>query len=95
MHLKQPGLTYSAYGPFTENKKMIKKIKETSDSRYTYQKEQDKTCTIGHMDILRIYLEEQRLIKYYVIEHLTLPKNQNMMDIKRVLLRCKFLIKSL
>ena len=44
LHLKQPGLTYSAYGPFTENKKMIKKIKETSDSRYTYQKEQDKTC---------------------------------------------------
>ena len=36
MHFKQPGLTYSTYGSFTENK--------TSDSRYTYQKEQDKTC---------------------------------------------------
>ena len=44
VHLKMPALTYSAYGPFTENKKRIKKIKETSDSRYTYQKEQDKTC---------------------------------------------------
>ena len=25
MHLKQPGLTYSACGPFTKNKEKIKK----------------------------------------------------------------------
>ena len=24
MHLKQPGFTYSAYGPFTKNKERIK-----------------------------------------------------------------------
>ena len=34
MHLKQPGCTYSACGPFTKNKERIKKIKETGDSRY-------------------------------------------------------------
>ena len=33
MHLKQPGCTYSACGPFTKNKERIKKIKETGDSR--------------------------------------------------------------
>ena len=29
MHLKQPGFTYSACGPFTENKERIQKFKET------------------------------------------------------------------
>ena len=28
MHFKQPGYTYSACGPFTENKKRIKKLKK-------------------------------------------------------------------
>ena len=42
MHLKQPGFTYSAYSPFTKSKERIKKSKETGDSRYIYQNEQDK-----------------------------------------------------
>ena len=29
MYLKQPGFTYSACGPFTENKELIQKFKET------------------------------------------------------------------
>ena len=29
MHLKQPGFTYSARGPFTKNKERIQKFKET------------------------------------------------------------------
>ena len=32
MHLKQPGFTYSACGPFTKNKKRIQKFKETGDT---------------------------------------------------------------
>ena len=28
MHLRQPGFTYSACGPFTKNKERIKKIKK-------------------------------------------------------------------
>ena len=44
MHLKQPGFTYSARGPFTKNKERIKKFKETGYSRYIYQKALDKTC---------------------------------------------------
>ena len=42
MHLKQPGFTNSAWGPFTKNKEKIKKFKETGDSRYIYQKKLDK-----------------------------------------------------
>ena len=31
MHLRQPGFTYSACGPFTKNKERIKMFKETGD----------------------------------------------------------------
>ena len=41
MHLRQTGFTYGACGPFTKNKERIKKIKDTGDSRYTYQNESD------------------------------------------------------
>ena len=27
-HLKQPGFTYSAFGPFTKNKERIQKLKQ-------------------------------------------------------------------
>ena len=44
MHLRQPGFTCSACGPFTKSKKRIKKFKETGDSRYIYKNEVDKAC---------------------------------------------------
>ena len=44
MHLKQPGLTYSACGPFTKNKGRIQKFKETGDTSYIYKNELDKAC---------------------------------------------------
>ena len=39
MHLKQPGFTYSACGPFTKNKERIQKFKETGDTKYIYRNE--------------------------------------------------------
>ena len=44
MHLRQPGFTYNACGPFTKNKQRIQKFKETGDSRYIYKNELDKVC---------------------------------------------------
>ena len=44
MHLRQPGFTYSACGPFTKNKERIQKFKQTGDSRYIYKSELDKAC---------------------------------------------------
>ena len=41
MHLKQPGFTYSACGPFTKNKERIQKFKETGDANYIYLNEHD------------------------------------------------------
>ena len=34
MHLRQPGFTYSACGPFLKNKERIKKFKQTRDTNY-------------------------------------------------------------
>ena len=42
MHLRQPGFTYRACGPFTKNTEKRQESKETGDSRYIYQKELDK-----------------------------------------------------
>ena len=44
MHLRQPRFTYSACGQFTKNKERMQKFKETGDSRYFHQNEQDKDC---------------------------------------------------
>ena len=44
MHLKQPGFTYGACGPFTKNKERIQKFKETWDTSYNYKNGLDKAC---------------------------------------------------
>ena len=44
MHLKQPGFTYSACGPFTKNKERIQKFKETGDTSYIYKNELEEPC---------------------------------------------------
>ena len=44
LHLKQPGFTYSARGPFTRNEERIQKFKETGDTNYIYKGELDKAC---------------------------------------------------
>ena len=44
MHLKQPGFTYSACGPFTKNKERIQKFRETGNTSYIYRNELDKAC---------------------------------------------------
>ena len=44
MHLKQTWFTYSACGPFANNKERIQKFKETGDTSYIYKNELDKAC---------------------------------------------------
>ena len=44
MHLKQPGFTYSACGPFTKNTKRIQQFMQTEDTNYIYRNELDKAC---------------------------------------------------
>ena len=52
MHLRQPGITYSACRPFTKKNKFTRTIckerilknRETEDLQYIYQNEIDKDC---------------------------------------------------
>ena len=44
MHLKQPGFTYSACGPFTKNKERIEKLMQIGNTDYIYRNELDKGC---------------------------------------------------
>ena len=44
MHLKQPGFTYSAYGPFTKNKEIIEKFIQTWNTNLIYKNELDQAC---------------------------------------------------
>ena len=44
MHLKQPGFTYSACGPFTENKERIEKFMQIGNTDFIYRNELDRAC---------------------------------------------------
>ena len=44
MHLKQPGFTYSACGPFTKNKEINEKFLQTGNTNFMYRNELDKAC---------------------------------------------------
>ena len=99
-HLRQLGFTYSACGSFTKNKERTKKKKkkqliqdvfiETKQMRIVFN-------TISILEVLKIYLEEQLLIKYHVIKHSILLKIQNIREIIVDLLQwfTNFLIKTL
>ena len=49
MHLKQPGLHYSACGPFTRNKERIEKFMPTGNTDFIYRNELDKACFLHDM----------------------------------------------
>ena len=44
MHLRQPGFTYSACGPFTKNEERIEKFMKSGNTDFIYKNELDKAC---------------------------------------------------
>ena len=42
LHLRQPGFTFSACGPFIKHGERIQKFRETSDLKHVYKNELDK-----------------------------------------------------
>ena len=46
LHLKQPGFTYSACGPFTKHLEIIQKFRETAYLKHLYRNELDKICFV-------------------------------------------------
>ena len=43
-HLRQPGFTYSACGPFTKNKESIEKFMQSGNTDLIYKNDFDKAC---------------------------------------------------
>ena len=84
MHLKQPGFTYSACGPFTKNKERIEKFMQTGNTDFIYKNELDKACFQHDM----AYEKTKVLAKWTQsniqdkIKHLKFQVIQNMMVIK-------------
>ena len=50
VHLKQPGFTYSACGPFTKSKERIEKFMQTGNTDFIYRNELHKACFQDDMD---------------------------------------------
>ena len=44
MHLKQPGFTYIACGPFTRNKERIEKFMQLKNTDFIYRNKPNKAC---------------------------------------------------
>ena len=92
MHLRQPGFTYSAFGPFRKNKERIQKFKETGDSRCIYQNKLHKAC-FQHGMTYGIFKDLTRRTAFDKV----LLKIENMIDINVGLLQwfINFLIKNI
>ena len=79
MHLRQPGFTYSACGPFPKNQERKQKFKETGGSRYICQNELGKTClqhamAYGGFKDLSIRTVSDKLLRYKEFDIAKNPK---------------------
>ena len=76
MHLKQPGFTYSAPGPFTKNKERIGKFMQTGNTDFIYKNELYKACFRHDM----AYGKSKDLVKR--TQSFKIASNSNIMVIK-------------
>ena len=79
MHLRQPGFTYSACGPFTRNKQRILKFMLTGEKNYIYKNELDKACfqhdmAFGKYKDLEKRTQSDKVLKNKAFEIASNPK---------------------
>ena len=79
MHLKQPGFTYSACGPFTKNKQRIQNFMETGDIKYIYRTELDEACfqhnmAYGYFKDLKKRTQSDKVLKDKAFKIASNPK---------------------
>ena len=79
MHLRQPGFTYSACGPFTKYKQRIQKFMQTGDTNYIYSNELDKACfehdmAYGDLKDLKRRTQSDNVLKDKAFEIASNPK---------------------
>ena len=79
MHLRQPGFTYSACGPFTKNKERIEKFMQSGNADFIYKKELDKACfqhdmAYGKSKDLVKRTQSDKVLKYKAFKLASNPK---------------------
>ena len=79
MHLRQPGFTCSACGPFTKNKQRIQKLMQRGDTNYTYKNELDKAgfqhdMAYGKYKDLEKRAQSDKVLKHKAFEIANNPK---------------------
>ena len=82
VHLRHPRFANSTCGTFTKNKQKYKKLKkhEIYDIFLKTNKTKPAFSMIWLMDDLKNYLEDQLLIKCFLIKYLMFLKIQSMVD---------------
>ena len=66
LHLKEPGFTYSACGPFTKRCERIQKFREIGNLKHLYRNELDQVC-FAH-DVA--YSERKHLPKRTILDNI-------------------------
>ena len=79
MRLKQPGLTYSACGPFTKSKERIQKFMQTGNTDYICKNNLDQACfqhnmVYGKYKDLNKRAESDKVLKHKAFEIASNPK---------------------
>ena len=79
MHLRQPGFSYTACGPFTKFKQRIQKFTQTGDTNYIYKNELDEACfqhdmAYGKYKDLEKITESDKVLKDKAFEIANNPK---------------------
>ena len=82
MHLKQPGFTYSACGPFTKSKERIQKFKERGDINYICKNELSKAYFQHDMAYGDFKDLRKRTASDKVLRDKAFDIAKNLMDIK-------------
>ena len=84
LHLKQPGFTYSACGPFTKHRERIQKFREIGNLKHLYINRLDKACFVHDV----AYSDSKDLAKRAISEKILkdrsfkIARNYQYMDIK-------------
>ena len=78
MHLKQPGFTYSACGPFTKNEEIIEKFMQTRNTDFIYKNKLDKACfqhdmAYGKSKDLIKRTQSDKVLKYKAFKIASIP----------------------
>ena len=80
MHLRQPGITYSACHPFTKNKERIEKFMQSGNTDFIYKNELDKACfqhdmTYGKSKDLFKRTQSDKVLRYKAFKIASDPKH--------------------